>query len=309
MRLLVVFSLWLLATTAHPALAESAAAPEPAAVPPLELWVVLDPRRSSDDRLQALQAIKQAAETGDHAARCTLGRLLAPGSRHPAQLPAFDAGDAATWLSRCVVGGDLDAMPVMAEMMLADGKPLDAMIWMQAYLKLAAALAPDTVNSAAAYKAGLLARIEKAYGGDRPSNEEVLEYVAGFLAQYADRIAAGVKAGGMASYPRLPAWAEIDPKASRTSFAGRFTRDMTDPEDELVYATFLIEVAPDGTPDKVMTFEAYPDGRSARILRSHAQSRRFLPQDTTSWAYLPVFLDNRSIDLLPAAERSRRPPR
>lgn len=287
----------------------SPAQAEAAVDAPILLWVILDTEQPQAERQAALEGLKQAADAGDHRARCTLGRLLAGGTARAAELPDFDAGDPGAWLSRCVVGGDLDAMLVMAERMLKEQKPLDAMIWAQSYLKLAAALVPDTVNAAAPYKAGLLARIEKAFGGDRPSNEEVLEYVAGFLSQFGERIAKGVQAGGMASFPRLLAWAEVDPKARRNSLAGRFTRDMTSAEDELVFATFLIEVDPEGKPAKVMTFESYPDERAARALRGHALSRRFLPGDGPRWAYLPVYLDNKSIDLLPSAESNRRPPR
>src|SRR5690606_29080556 len=113
------------------------------------------------------------------------------GSRHPARLPEFDLGDAATWLSRCVLGGDLDAMLVMAELELASHRPLEAMVWMQGYLKLAGAIDPQIVNNAAPYKAGILARIEKMYAGKRPDNEEVLEYLAGFLVNHGERILAG----------------------------------------------------------------------------------------------------------------------
>ncbi len=282
--------------------------PSTAVDAPILLWIILDEQQPETERLAALEDLKRAAESGDHRARCTLGRLYVGGAARAARLPSFDPGDPGAWLSRCVVGGDLDAMLVMAERMLAERKPLDAMIWTQAYLKLAAALAPDTVNSAAAYKAGLLARIERAYGGERPGNEEVLEYVAGFLSQFGDRIAKGVQAGGMASFPQLLAWAQIDPKARRNSLAGRFTRDSSAAEDELVFATFLIEVDPEGKPVKVMAFEAYPDERAAKVLRGHALSRRYLPGQGPRWSYLPVYLDNKSIDLLPAAERNRRPP-
>src|SRR5690606_3856727 len=133
---------------------------------------------------------------GSPADASLLGRLAFARSRHHAPLPAFDFGDAATWLSRCVLGGDLDAMLVMAGLELANHRPLVAVVWLQGYLKPSAALDPQIVHNAVPYKAGILARIEKVYAGKRPDNEEVLEYVAGFLVNHGERILDGHAKGG-----------------------------------------------------------------------------------------------------------------
>lgn len=288
--------------------ASAAATAEAEAVPAAaRLWVILDPETDSAQRVEELGVLKRAAEAGDHASRCVLGRLAAGGSRHPAKLPEFDLGDANTWLSRCVLGGDLDAMLVMAEVKLGERKPLDAMIWMQGYLKLAGALAPETVNQSSSYKAGILARIERAYATDRPKNEDILEYVAGFLDQFGARISKGYHAGGMASMLPLPAYAEPKPSSTRGGISGRFTRDYTNPEDELSYASFLLEVGPDGKPAKILTLEIYPGPGAMRPLRNFAISRRYVETAETTWAYLFVTLDNKAYDLLPDADSKRRP--
>lgn len=273
------------------------------------LTVVLDPEADTSARVAELQILKDNARSGDHASICTLGRLAFAGERHAAKLPSFAYGDAAAWLNRCALGGDLDAMLVMAEVEIRDRRGLEAMIWIQAYLKLAATLAPDTVNDASPYKAGILARIEKLYSSHRPSNEEVLEFVAGFLSSYGERIATAHRAGGWASWPALPAQPELEMRKGGASLSGRFTRDMSSATDELVYATYLVEVASNGKPGRILVFESYPDQNAARSLKSYPLSRRFNAVDSreSRWLYLPVYMDNKAYDLLPDASAKHRP--
>lgn len=286
--------------------ADETPAPQRVAVDPT---ILLDPEADRAARLEQLHALKANAKAGGHADACLLGRLAFAGSRHPAELPEFDFGDAATWLSRCVLGGDLDAMLVMAELELANRRPLEAMVWMQGYLKLAGSIDPQIVNSASPYKAGILARIEKMYSGKRPDNEEVLEYVAGFLASHGERILAGHANGGWDGDLPVRADGPVIMESGTRSLAGRFTRDMRSAEEELVYAKFLVEIDGEGRPGRVLVVESYPDREAARALRSHPRSRRFNPVEPAveRWVYMPVYIDNKAYDLMPEADEDYRP--
>jgi hypothetical protein len=304
-----LLALLLAAVSAQPggAAAETAAAsPSPTAA---TLAIALDAEASEADRLAALGELSAAAAAGSHAARCAVGRLAMAGSRHAARLPDFAFADAATLLSRCVISGDLDAMLVLAELELQQDRPLQAMVWVQSYLKIAGGIDPQLANAAGPYKAGLLARIEKAYHGKRPDNEEVLEYVAGFLQGFGERIVAAVRAGGNASWLPLPQDVDITLEKDGPALSGRFTRDTTAARDELGLATFLVEVDAEGKPARVLTFESYPDAKAARGLRSYPLSRRFNaePGMASRWLFLPVYLDNKAYDLLPDASSRQRP--
>ncbi len=294
------------AEEASPATA-AAIEPEPRDV---DLSILLDPDAVYMARVAELNMLKRNAKSGHHASICTLGRLALLGPRHPAELPRFEYGDAKSWINRCVLGGDLDAMLVMAEAEIAERHGLEAMIWMQSYLKLAATLAPDLLESAAPYKAGILARIERLYRSDRPSNEEVLEYVAGFLDGYGERISKAHGEGGNAKWLPLPTGERPEMKSRGPSLSGRFTRDMTDAEDELTYAVFIVEVDPSGKVGRVLVLESWPDADAARSLKSYAQSRRYneVAGDASRWTYVPVYIDNKAYSLLPKANAKQRPP-
>lgn len=289
----------------------TAAATPPVAPSPTAatLALALDDDAEQAERLAALGELSAAAAAGSHPARCAAGRLAMAGARHAARLPEFDFGDAATLLSRCVIGGDLDAMLVLAELELQQDRPLQAMVWVQSYLKIAGSIDPQLANAAGPYKAGLLARIEEAYHGKRPDNEEVLEYVAGFLQGYGERIVAAVRAGGNASWLPLPQDSDITLEKDGPALSGRFTRDTTAARDELAFATFLVEIDAEGKPARVLTFESYPDAKAARGLRSYPLSRRFNaePGMASRWLFLPVYLDNKAYDLVPEASARQRP--
>jgi len=271
--------------------------------------LLFDPDAPIDERRAALAQLAAEARRGEHAAVCLLGRLAFAGPRHPARLPDVELGDAAAWLGRCTLGGDLDAMLVLAELELRDRRPLDAMVWVQSYLKVAGAIDPAIVNSASPYKAGLLARIEKAYFGKRPSNEEVLEYVTGFLDKHGERIAEAYRNGGWNADLPLPQQPPLQRQDSSPVLIGRFARDTTAAKDALALATYLIEVAPDGKPSRVLLMEAYPDAKAARSLRSVAVASRFNAIESAAprFTYMKAFIDNKAYDLMPHAAPKTRP--
>jgi hypothetical protein len=279
------------------------------------LDVLLDADLEFAERNEQLKALRTAADAGHHASQCVLGRLAMQKSHSAETVAGGDYGDADKYLNACALGGDLNAMLVLAENELRARRPLEAMIWVQAYLKLAQVFGSDMVNSAAPYKAGLIARIERGYYGKRPSNEEVLEYVAGLLAKYGERIADRCEEGGCGwTREILPPQQGAVPVVvgGNRSMGGRFTRDSTKAEDELGYASFIVQINESGRAERVFTLESYPDSKAARELISHPRTRRFTQVEAGAgmrYMFMPVFLDNKAFDLIPNAPPKRRPPR
>lgn len=292
------------------ALSEAAVSATPAK---FDAVALLDPERPEAARATQLQILKAAADRGEHAARCLLGRLglqrqLAPGA---AESGAY--GDIGAYLNACLLGGDLNSMLVLAEAELHADKPLEAMIWVQAYLQLAKVFGSEVVNSASPYKAGLIARIERGYHGRRPENEEVQEYVAGLLAKFGERIVEQARAGGgewtAAILPPQPN-AELARVSRGSVLVGRFTREISDARDELSFATVLLAVDESGRVAETLTIEGYPELRSVRKLIKTTSAERFnnVPAGTgLRHTTMQLYVDNHAYDLMPDAPADRRP--
>jgi hypothetical protein len=270
------------------------------------LQTVLDTRADDAQRIAQVERLRADADAGSHAARCTLGRVGLQKRIRPRDFPDTDFGDPAAYLGACVLGGDLDAMLVMAEMELHQRRALEAMIWMQTYIKLAAFFGSDEVNSAGSYKVGLLQRIERAYSNRRPSNEEVLEYVAGVIDSHGERIVTGCETGGCGwvrgALP--PNAGPLRLERGGRGMLGRFTRDTTSAEDTAMYATFLVEVGEDGRPAQVMALDSFPDGRAVRQLGGSVRAGRYNavePGTGPRYALVPVFVDIPDFKLMPDA--------
>lgn len=279
------------------------------------LDVLLDKDIESSQRNEQLKALRAAADAGHHASQCVLGRLGLQKPRSSGAITGGDYGDASKYLNACVLGGDIDAMLVFAEFELGARRPLEAMIWVQSYLKLAQVFGSEVVNSAAPYKAGLIARIESSYYGKRPSNEEILEYVAGLTLKHGERILSRCEAGGCAwarsILPPQRGEAPIVTGSNRSS-GGRFTRDTSDAEDEQAFASFIVQVNESGRAEQVFTLESYPDSKAARQLISHPRTRRYNEVEAGTgmrYLFMPVFFNNKAFDLIPNAPASRRPAR
>lgn len=274
--------------------------------------VILDADVALTVRQEHLSRLRAAADAGGHSAQCVLGRLGWQ-KHNPTNAPRdFDYGDAVGYLNACVFGGDLDAMLVLAESELVARKPLEAMIWVQAYLKLAQAYGSDEVNSAAPYKAGLIARIEKAYYGKRPPNEEILEYVAGLIDHHGERILQACDDGGRNWLAGLLPTnsAPIKQLSGNRALIGRHSRDYTAARDQLAYASYIIEINEDGSVERALAIESYPLASAARRLDGVPRSRRFNAVAAGTgprYAWIPVIIDNKAYDLMPDAPATRRP--
>lgn len=305
-RLRAAAALVFLFAFAQPSSASDAPA-GPASVA-VDYVALLDPEIDGELRQQQEQRLLGLARKGDHAARCLAGRLDYQRAVRPTRVDAKHAERAAEWLNACVLGGDVNAMLSMAELDLAQGRPLEAAVWTQGYLKLVQILGEDMVGPPGkAYQAALLARIDRKFAGRRPDNEELLEYVAGFLVDYGDRIVSACRAGGCQPWPALPGAESARITNGGTSYSGGMHRNIASIEDN-AQATFLVEVDPQGRTRRAIVLVAYPEERSASQLMGWAKSRRYSPAQAEGPRYLFLHgsMDNGMLELKPDANaRSR----
>lgn len=268
---------------------------------------LLDKDAPAEVRLAQLGRLRTMAdEEGLHQARCVLGRLGLRKAGGARDLPDGDYGDHMRYLNACVLGGDIDAMLVLAEAELRERRTLEAMIWMQSYIKIASYFGSEVVNSASAYKAGLLQRIERASLGNRASNEEVLEYVAGLLTAHGERIVEACETGGCGWLRgMLPDNGGLDVEyVDSTRLVGRFTRDTNRAEDDLVYGTFLLEIDESGRTRAVHPLEIYPDASATRRLVGLARTQAYNDVASgagTRYAFSAHYISNRAYQFVPDA--------
>lgn len=275
------------------------------------LDVLLDPDAENDLRGTELQKLRVAADAGSHPARCTLGRIGLQKRLRPRDFPDAEYGDHAGYLNACVIGGDIDAMLVLAELELGQRRPLEAMIWLQAYIKLAMYFGSDVVNDAGSYKVGLLQRIERAYATRRPSNEEVLEYVAGLIDSYGERIVNGCEAGGCSWDRRItpPNPQPLSRERGGRGMLGSFARDSSSAENTAMFANFLLVIDEDGKPSRVLALDSYPDGAAARRLAGTVKAGRYNAVPAGSgprYAMMPIYVDIPDMKLIPDAPPNTR---
>ncbi len=284
---------------------------EPGAAGEWQLERLLDSDADGDLRTVELQKLRAAADAGSHPARCTLGRIGLQKVLRARDFPDADYGDHAGYLNACVIGGDIEAMLVLAELELRQQRPLEAMIWLQAYIKLASFFGDEVVNYAGSYKVGLMQRIERAYASRRPENEEVLEYVAGLLDSYGERIVNGCEAGGCSWDRRITPSNQqpLDRERGGRGMFGRFTRDMSSAENTAMFASFLMVIDESGKPSKVLAMDSFPDGAAARHLAGTVKAGRYNEVPAGSgprYAIIPVFVDIPDMKLVPDAPANTR---
>jgi hypothetical protein len=288
--------------------ANASGAPVGAAAAAVDYVALFDPESDGDSHQRQEANLLGQARNGDHAARCLAGRLYYQRTIRPTRVETAHAERAAEWLNTCVLGGDVNAMLAMAELDLAQGRPLEAAVWTQAYLKLVQVLGEELVGPPGkAYQAALLARIDRKFAGRRPDNEELLEYVAGFLVDYGERIAAACRAGGCHPWPALPGAESASLTNGGKSYSSGMHRNIASIEDN-AHATFLVEVDPRGRTQRAIVLVAYPEERSSSQLMGWAKSRRYTPAevDGSRYLFLHGSMDNGMLELKPDAHsRSR----
>jgi hypothetical protein len=159
--------------------------------------VLLDTDQPAALRSVELSKLTESADAGNRDDQYLLGTLYRLGRQHPSKLEGQDLGKAEIYLSNAATHGILNAMAGMAEIELNRNRPLQAMIWTQAYIhykdveQKKFSLLEDKNNE---YQASLLSRCLSMLGR-RFDLESIKPDYGQFLMQYDGTIKAGLGYG------------------------------------------------------------------------------------------------------------------
>lgn len=254
---------------------------------------IINPAHSAERRESALQLVIREADEGGRAAARLLGRLYFMGESHPAKPVSRDLERAEHYLQIAMASGDLESMLWLAEVELANRRPLEAAIWAQSYIQLRTHA--DETEDGTGYVPSLLARIGRARGGPRIDEEVLAEYVAGFVQTHGDRLREAAAGPDHRGTGWAKVWYDIDRAecnvterlsvdttlndSRRTPGALRFR--MNRPLNDSGLAHYLLRIKPDGSVSNAMLFSSIPDAEYGRQGKQVALSATFnqVPSD------------------------------
>src|SRR5690349_7948203 len=155
---------------------------------------VLNPGGDPALRQASLQRlIADSRLEGNSYSRYLLGNLYRLGRKHPAALVDRDLAKARPLLSNAALDGYLMAMAGMAEIELANGEAMSAMVWAQAYHHYFERQKAGE-GGKKAYVADLLDRIYARLGRSKEVDREIQEYLASFILTHGPRLDAKFEA-------------------------------------------------------------------------------------------------------------------
>lgn len=281
------------ADTATPSTAASAASDYDPAVHA----ALLDPDSSPDARAAALKTTFETADAGNAIAAFQLAALFRSGPAHPAAATDRDPDTARFWLERCLslAGCPRAVFATMAELLLEQGQPRDAMAWAQAaalaerevLAELDARGLSDGKGASQSYHGALLKRVFLSLPRTQADEAAVREDFTAWLAQLEPTL------------QRIVA-AEVDAHAAPET---ALLRGVKAPQRIAVpavasQALFLTRMSQGATrADLALMIDGLPTPRDARILRKAAIGVRFDPlelPDGNSLLYIisPIGLDD-----------------
>lgn len=246
-----------------------------------QMSALLDPAQPDEVHAHEMARLQLAAKDGSRKANYLLGALYRMGPEHPAALLPRDLDLAKRHLGRAALDGELGAMAGLAEIELKRGAAMEAMIWAQAMMHYDREYEEFSDSTRRAYQADLLKRAFDALGsGDRErKQQDIEEFLGGFLAKYGERIEAGLLEGPAPKDGCKPAydyasWPLSLASDKRVRMAlNRQSRSVQDPGHGL----FHIEVHPDGTVGQVLVFDGLPGATHAKALVGTVQRLQFNP--------------------------------
>lgn len=268
-----------------------------------EMGTLLDPAQPEEVHAHEMARLQLAAKNGSRKANYLLGALYRMGPEHPAALLPRDLDLAKRHLGRAALDGELGAMAGLAEIELKRGAAMEAMVWAQAMMYYDREYEEFSDSTRRAYQADLLKRAFDALGsGDRQrKQQDIEEFLGGFLAKYGDRIEAGLLDASTSNsgckpaydYARWPLSLASD-KRVRVAL-NRQSRSLREPGHGL----FHIEVHPDGTVGQVLVFDGLPGATHAKALVGTVERLQFNPAPGAPprTALLPLSLDDGSVRL------------
>jgi hypothetical protein len=280
---------------------------------------LLDVQASAADREIHLSRLKVAAGRGDAASEHLLGALFRLGPDHPANLLPQDDAQARHWLTKAALSGNFYAMSGLAEMDLAAGKSMDAMVWAQVQalfvhkfpslydvkgkeyaadliFRSYVALTRPVADSASRRKHRVPSQVPRSKAWD----DEILKNANAFLGLHGDAIGAALREQAIAKEqpvaydPACPPlydsarWPlEYKPNAAGfEAVTSRHAREMR----RAGFGLFYLDVAPDGSVSRVLTVDALPGPDYAAGLLGPMEGLRFnaIEGAPTRGALVPV---------------------
>ncbi len=267
--------------------------------------VLLD--RSADDDLRAehLDRLESWARRGSRYSRYVLGTLYRLGRDHPARLVREDYDKAAGLLGHAALAGELYAMAGMAELELTAGRPMDGMMWAQAFVTFGDRFHGLGNRSSRGYEAWLIQRLEDAMAvGARVADaREIGENYAAFIQQYGERIAQAMAAGdaGYCASVELcdsgSGRMEITRSGSGPMLGQNVSWRLRQTPSGPAFALFLLAVDGNGKIKTDLTIDSAPDSKAARALVRNLRTTRFEKSDRDAplrWTLLPFYFDDGS---------------
>ncbi len=259
-----------------------------------------NPAGDRDRRLATIQAWKQDTAAMDPHRMLVLGSLYRLGCQHPAgSLVSRDLTLARRYLSNAALAGQLLAMPGMAELELAHGDALAAMVWAQAYVHFHRLQWKEEPNT---YVADLVRRVYGKLPAGDATAQEVAETFAGFMENYGQRIGDAIAAAPASTAeescrPTADDWPAIRESAKRERLVQtRDSRAMTGPGQTY----FRLRINPAGEVVQAIVLESLPDARAGEGLMGTAMRMRFNALDAGAperQVLVPLALDDGSVRL------------
>jgi hypothetical protein len=262
---------------------------------------LLDGDIAPADRSAIFDAFKQHALAGDTYSQYVIGSLYRAGEHLPHGFVKGDSDEAERYLSTAAAHGYLNAMAKMAELELARGHALEAMIWAQLYGHYSGAAnapaktaktAKNDPSKASDYLADLLHRIYDRFDDARMG--EVDRDLNAFVGEHDADVRAGMKTNrrryaSSSTGPTKKLDLRFQPPPTDLAHGRRDT-----------LADYVIAFAPDGGAEQAWLLDAVPDMRVGVELKTIALRMQVNADTSTTglrYALLPVKLTYRDYSL------------
>ncbi|TNJ35281.1 hypothetical protein [Arenimonas terrae] len=241
---------------------------------------VFDPALSAEAVAPEMEKLRAAGDAGDAYAAYLLGTLYRLGPAHPASRLPLDPQAARVWLRRAALDGNLGAMSALAELELATGHAMEAMVLAQAVVHYDAKHPRGEQATLRRYQAGLVARAFEDLGRAPSATDdpEILGAFRQFVAENGAKIDAGIRRriSGPKDFACPPFH---DNERWPLQYKGRYYvmtparsgKKLSTPG----VAVFHLVVGANGRVDQALLIDSLPGPEAGAALRPLAEDMRF----------------------------------
>lgn len=248
---------------------------------------LFDPATPLEERHRLFSRYERLAKEGGYGAQYLVGSIYRLGDDAPAPVVARDFEQARVYLGNAALNGYQMAMAKMAELELADGHPLDAMVWAQVFGHYSGATDPRADKREFGYLADLLHRVSEKL--DKTQMANVPAYVGQFIAQHDAQIRAATNSNAdEAASSSDDLHRTFAPETYETMDHRRLPTGMAD---------YVVAYDPEGHAQAAWLMDALPTLKVGRELRPIAMHTRVNPTPAAKalrYAFFPVIYDNGS---------------